>query len=190
MMPTAAVRTDLDPIVALATFHAGVRAALDAFDDVAMLARLGAVDPRKASALAAFFRGPMRRHDDVERQVLLPLLRVAHAPVRVERLVEACGHEHEAMERILDAVLSHIDDVAALRSDPSGRALTWAAEQLRQTVEPHLLREELEIFPLARLLLDDAGLAALTRAIGARAGSHAPMGEVAQAAMELRERAS
>ncbi len=155
----------IDPILALCTFHTGVRAALDAFDDVALLARLGVVDPVKAQALAAFFRGPMRRHDEVERQVLLPLLRAAHAPDRVDRLVAACGREHEAMERVLDAVLAHVDDLGAMRTDPSGAVLTDAAVRLRKIVEPHLEREEQEIFPLARLLLDEAALASLAHAI-------------------------
>lgn len=157
-----------DPLVRLVAFHRGIRVALDAFDDVAALARVGLAEPLRARALAEFFRGPLRAHDEDERLVLLPALLAAPHPVRVARLLAAAAREHAVLERLVLDALVDLDGVAWHGACARADALSRASVALRAVLEPHLAREEEELFPLARLLLDDGALRDVQRFIDAR----------------------
>lgn len=120
-------------LTTLLAFHQSIRSALTIFDETSS-------DSAKAKVLYEFFRGPMRWHDEDEGASLLPRLMKADR-ARVIGFVQACEAEHDSMESAVDDVIHN------------PRLLRLTAWELRRLIEPHLHREETEIFPLALELL-------------------------------------
>lgn len=156
-----------DPLKTLLLFHRSIRAALQAFDDLVHAAEQGRVDEHKAGALHQFFVGPMRWHDVDEREFVLQPL--ARADESFAAGVNDAIAEHEHLEAIVERVLLHLASVAHRREWPNTAVLRAAALELRAAVEPHLEREERELFPAARKLLSAADLDRVEREIAERA---------------------
>lgn len=140
---------------ALLGFHRSIRAALQALDELAAIS--ASVDGDKAAKLHDFFRWPMRWHDEDEAKSLMPRLLAADS--RLAAAVTACAAEHAAMEALLDSILIHLHDVSVGAATPDAALLTTTARQLRAVLEPHLRREETELFPIARALLSPGDFA-------------------------------
>ncbi len=140
----------------LLAFHRSIRASLSVFDETASLASAGLVDVIKTAALYDFFCGPMRWHDDDESKSLLPrLLRLRRS---LQVAIEACGAEHSKMDVAVAAVLFHLRELSFAGAAPDAELLRSAAWELRRVLEPHLQREEKEIFPAAFELLSPGEL--------------------------------
>jgi hemerythrin-like domain-containing protein len=155
-----------DPLKTLLLFHRSVRASLDAFDALIAAADSGRVDEYKAAALHDFFTGPMRWHDLDEREsVLKPLALVD--PSFVDAVAVAV-HEHAELQNIVDRIVEHLGEIGCKSAWPRTDALRASARELRSVVEPHLEREERELFPAARARLDAAALLRIEAEIAAR----------------------
>lgn len=158
MVPVTTVQqAKSDPLQGMLLFHRSIRAALATFDDVARLAELGDVDVAKTEALYDFFTGPMRWHDLDERESLLRRLARAD-PQKFDDALRSALDEHECIERIVDDVLEHLRDMAGYGAWPDAHLLHDVARKLREVLEPHLEREEREVFPRARALLSSTDL--------------------------------
>lgn len=141
-------------LLALLGFHRSIRASLQALDGLTGLPADSAIQG-KAATLHDFFRWPMRWHDEDESASLLPRLRSCGAAAGA---LAACAGEHDTMEAVLDSILGHLHDVGVGSSSPDMALLTKAAHELRFVLEPHLRREETELFPLARRVLTNRDL--------------------------------
>jgi len=164
----SAVGTDdrADPLESMLLFHRSVRAALDTFDDIARLAVRGNVDLLKSQALYDFFTGPMRWHDHDERESLLRRL-ASREPARFGDALRESIAEHDSVERVVDEVLDHLRAIAR-RGIPDVMLLTRTADDLRRILEPHLEREERDVFEVARRVLTKADLRDMATEIAAR----------------------
>lgn len=160
-------QTDAGPpaLQALRGFHRSIRASLQVLDETTALASAGMVDVIKASALNDFFRGPMRWHDEDEGRSLLPRLLQKDPSIRAA--IEACNDEHAAMERTIDRVLDHLRALSD-GGEPDPELLRRTAIDLRAALEPHLRREEEDIFPAALRLLTPAEFAEMSLEMKAR----------------------
>ncbi len=141
---------------ALLGFHRSIRASLNALDALAAGPTTDPALETKAAALHDFFRWPMRWHDEDEAHSLLPRLRGAGG--RIAAALAACAAEHDAMEDVIESVLGHLHDVGVGASSVDAPRLTRSGQQLRSVLEPHLRREETELFPMARAMLTTAEL--------------------------------
>lgn len=158
----------LDPLDGLLFFHRSIRVALDALDALAAVARIGATEQVRAHALLDFFKGPMRWHDVDERQsVIVPLLQ-GEASERTVEILRAARREHEEIEALVDTLVVHLGDIARHGLLPDAALLTEAAARLRTVMEPHLRREEAELFPLARASFGEQDLARMRTEIQSR----------------------
>jgi hypothetical protein len=154
------------PLATLPAFHKSIRLALEAFGATAGLASVGLCDVIKASALVDFFVGPMRWHDEDETRSLLPRL-LARDPA-LQGAIDDCAAAHAHMERALDDVLDHLRAIASGAMQPDAALLLATHDELRQVLEPHLHREEHELFPAAEALLDAAALREIALEMHAR----------------------
>jgi hypothetical protein len=154
---TTTTTTEPAALVGLIAFHRSIRASLAVFDEIASLASAGMADVIKASALYDFFVGPMRWHDEDEGRSLLPRLLRAD-PARLADVIDACRTEHIRMDAAITGVLVHLREVGTGGAEPDAGRARLTAWELRRVLEPHLLREETEIFPVALQLLTRADL--------------------------------
>lgn len=162
----AAPFTKNDPLRSLLLFHRGVRASMDAFDALVAAAESGRVDTYKAAALYDFFTGPMRWHDLDEREsVLKPL---AKADASFANAVDEAIHDHAQLESIVDRILDHLRAIVQKSAWPETAVLRATARELRAVLQPHLEREERELFPAARAHLDATALLRIEMEIAAR----------------------
>lgn len=143
-----------DPLATLLTFHRSIRVALQVFGSTAGLASAGLFDVIRVSALSDFFRGPLRWHDEDEALSLLPRLLDAD-PERARDPIAACALEHARVAQAIDGVLDHLQALADGSVAPDAELLATVNLELQTVLTAHLLREEREIFPLARAVLDD-----------------------------------
>lgn len=157
----------VDPLQGMLLFHRSIRAALQAFDELVAAAQQGRCDEYRASALHDFFIGPMQRHDLDEREsVLKRLARIDDAAFGAA--VAASLHEHEALDRIVAEVIEHLAAIAARSAWPDIEMLRRAAADLRAVLEPHMEREERDVFPRARALFTADDLAAIQDEVAER----------------------
>lgn len=164
--PSSTTPSDPPALLALLGFHQSIRASLRSLEELAEVSTGGGVDGVRAATLHDFFRGPMRWHDDDESRSLLP--RLLAADRSIAGALAACAGEHARMEAILDVVLVHLRDVGTGAAAPDAALLTKTAWQLRTVLEPHLRREELGLFPLARALLSPADFTAIASEVRVR----------------------
>lgn len=173
---TASVPTAFatDPLKELLLFHRSIRAALVTFDALAGEAEAGRqCDPYKAAALYDFFTGPMRWHDVDERMSLLSRLgRRTDASLNVDAVAQATK-EHDEVEAAIVDVLDHLQAVAGLATHADPILLRNSARRMRAVIEPHLEREERDVFPAARASLGEAELAEMHDEIAARRANRA-----------------
>lgn len=154
------------PLTNLLAFHRSIRASLAVFDETASLASAGLIDVIKTSALFDFFQGPMQWHDEDESISLLP--RLLRARPSLKPAINACAAEHDRMDAAVNAVLFHLREVSIAGAEPDADLLRSTAWQLRRVLEPHLQREETEIFPAAFELFSPTDLEEMTREMQAR----------------------
>jgi hemerythrin-like domain-containing protein len=156
-----------DPLRVLLMFHRSVRAALDTFDAFAAEASSGQVDARKALALHDFFTGPMRWHDVDEHESLL--MRLARKDAEAfHAAVRDSIAEHEAVDEAVRSVVRHLYDVAHGRAPADAARLTVGASRLRALLEPHLAREERDVFPRAASVLSAGDLDEMSEEMAGR----------------------
>lgn len=154
---------DAGPLDNLLAFHRSIRAALRLFDEAVARAANGLVDVNKTLALCDFFQGPMQWHDEDESLSLLPRLRHALQPA-----TDDCDAEHRRMDAALRGVLGQLRDSRNVGPAPDVALLRSTAAELREVIEPHLQREETEIYPAARALFCAGDLAAMALEMQAR----------------------
>ena len=154
------------PLANLLAFHRSIRAALAVFDETASLASAGLVDVIKTSALFDFFQGPMQWHDEDESKSLLP--RLLRARVGLKPAIDACAADHNKMDAAVTAVLFHLREVSIAGAEPDAALLRCTAWELRRVLEPHLQREETQIFPAAFELFSPGDLEEMTLEMQAR----------------------
>lgn len=156
-----------DAIQALLTFHKRLRLA---FATLRRLSKLPAdrIDHESVCALYEFFKEDVAQHDLDEEASLMPRLRRAPHPPRLERLLAACTRQHEHLETAVEALLPHLQAASTglIQVDPA--RLHIASEELERALIPHLTLEEQEIFPMARLLLGPDEIAQIGREMEAR----------------------
>ena len=152
---------------ALTAFHGQIRRAMRALDSLAAWYPSDA-DPFVAKVLFNFFTGPLLEHDDDEEELLAPAIMASAHPAFLDSALAACTEQHRAMEGLLEAILPHLGDVAARREEANPVLLTTAAVELRALLEPHLLFEEQQIYPMARGLLTASEMENLDQALTAR----------------------
>jgi hemerythrin-like domain-containing protein len=157
-----------DPIKDLLLFHRSIRASLETFDRLAAEAEtMGRCDPYKAAALYEFFTGPMRWHDVDERETLLRrLARSGDATFRAA--LDRAAAEHDEVEAAVVDVLDHLQAVAGLAAHTDPILLRNSARRIRAVLEPHLEREERELFPAARKLLTPVARTEMQAELAAR----------------------
>jgi hemerythrin-like domain-containing protein len=156
-----------DPLKDLIAFHRRIRLSIGHLRDLARLPPT-LVDKHDAAALVDFFRGPLLWHDIDEEAVLLPALRARAGEPVVEGLLVSCSRAHETLEKLIDAVLPHLDDVAAGNAPSNPALLLRVCDDLDRVLAPHLAMEEREVFPLARRLLTEHELSAMALELMAR----------------------
>lgn len=143
-----------DPLGELLAFHKRVRLAFKTLDRLAKLPDKQ-IDVHEVAALYELFKEDVALHDMDEEASLLPRLRRADHPERLDRLLKACTRQHETLESTLEASLPHLQAVAEGRIPPDAGRLEKTRTDLSNVLEPHLRLEEQEVFPLARLLLTE-----------------------------------
>lgn len=117
-----------------------------------------------ARAVLAYFDTAARHHHDDEERNLFPLLEQAGAPGACD-LVETLTLEHDELALLWRRLR------AALQGVETGATSTLDATLIRRFValnRNHLEFENTHVLPLARRVLDAAGLARLGRAMAAR----------------------
>lgn len=125
---------------------------------------------RAAEALLRYFRDAGVKHHEDEEQDLFPML-----------LSAAPAAEATAVQRLVDGLLADHRTMAALWAEVEPRLATLAggggaalprelAERFDALYADHIAREERELLPLARRLLDTAALVRLGDAMAARRG--------------------
>ncbi len=155
----ASKHNEAGPLDTLLAFHKSIRSALRLFDEAVVRAKAGTVDAGKILALCDFFQGPMQWHDEDEGRSLLP--RLLHHRQDLQVVVDACDAEHAKMEVALHGVLRHLRDVGSAGARPDVALLRSTAVELREVIEPHLQREETEIYPVAKALFCDGDVAGM-----------------------------
>lgn len=125
---------------------------------------------RAAAGLMRYFSDAGVKHHEDEEQDLFPML-LAAAPagelVAVQRLLDDLAADHRAMAAAWAEVEPRLASVAAGGDAALPRDL---AERFDALYADHIAREEAELLPLARRLLDPAALERLGNAMAARRG--------------------
>jgi iron-sulfur cluster repair protein YtfE (RIC family) len=143
-----------DAIDELVAFHGVIRTNLGTL--CAFAESDEAPAPNEVQAIAAFFTTDIALHDLDEEASLLPRLRHVEHPERLDRMINACTHAHERLESALDEVTPYLTAVAAGNKLFDREKIRRAYDVLAKVLEPHMRMEELEIMPMARLLLTTA----------------------------------
>ena len=147
------ITIEADPIHELVQFHGQIRAMFKQMET------LGELDEAKReneiSSIVTFLNDAILWHDIDEELSVFSRLRNMKLPNRVDTLLKECSSAHEEMEeKIAEIEIFKVLENAL--ADP--RALGRAGKELARILEPHLVMEEQELFPLARLLFDRADL--------------------------------
>jgi hemerythrin-like domain-containing protein len=130
-------------------------------------------DADAANAAAALLRyfsdSGVKHHEDEERDLFPVLIAAAPASDRaaVEALTDALMADHRAMASAWADVEPRLAALAEAREAALPRAL---AERFDALYGAHIAREEEDLLPLARRLLDAAALERLGEAMAARRG--------------------
>lgn len=148
------------PLTTLLSFHKSIRLAMATVETSAGLASAGLFDVIKVSALVDFFEGPLRWHDEDEASSLFPRLLQADR-ARALAPLTACAQEHARVETTIASALEHLRALAHDDAAPDPELLHATSAALQRLLEPHLQREEREIFPLAKEVLSPADLDAI-----------------------------
>lgn len=156
-----------DPLKRLLAFHGELRRALKALAGFAARGA-GEVTAQDVAPLIALLRGPLTFHDIDEETLLIPLILERLGTLDIDPGLERCRRDHQQLEGLVEALLDHLDGVAA--GAPSNPVLlTTASAELNALLLPHLDLEEQVVFPFARRLLSDADLERMAHALEERA---------------------
>lgn len=148
---TASGAAAADAIDDLVAFHARIR------ETLAVLAHIAAANVVVGAAdVIAFLDGPLVWHDEDEEVGLLAHLHRLKLTPFEQSVVDGTRRGHEHMESLIEAVTPVLGKLVA--SVPVSHA-AWSAfvddaRRLGQLLEGHMHLEEVELFPLARKLLD------------------------------------
>lgn len=162
------------PFEVLLSSHEHIAAKLESLRAVA--ARLGRPGPPDeeaqlaASLVLRYFDGAGRHHHEDEEQDLLPRMRDAakgdHVS-RVDWLIRSTGREHAEMERTWFELRDILETVA--HASPVMLAPD-IVDRFCGIYATHMLLEEKDLFPLARVLLGPEDLLELGRSMARRRG--------------------
>ena len=123
-----------------------------------------------ASAVMRYFDTAAKHHHEDEEQDLFPALLESMAgsdAVCIRDLTQALRAEHRQLEGRWSALRVSLESIA------EGEALTLDEHEVRDFVSAyraHIAREDSELLPMAKRLLDDAALLTLGRAMRERRG--------------------
>jgi iron-sulfur cluster repair protein YtfE (RIC family) len=150
-----------DPLHELLSFHGEIRSAIKR---LFLLVKAPEAELREGlDAFITFIEGPLLWHDIDEELSVFPRLRRIETPPRLQTLLGEASRAHEAMEDALGELLERVDP-----ERPDRTLLSAAANDLELILQPHLVMEEQEIFPLARLLLEEEDLVKIRAEIDER----------------------
>jgi hemerythrin-like domain-containing protein len=167
-----------DPLGMLRACHRRIERALTVIERIAAVERLGTLDAPTEEALRQtlhYFRTGVPRHAKDEEESLFPRMRWAlrdRAPAAAACLdtleeehvaADAAHQELEALgERLLDAGRFATAEERAWFSELIG--------SLRRLYQQHIRREDVELFPLAAMVMDEQGRYAIGAEMAARGG--------------------
>ena len=132
--------------------------------------------PRRARpfpAVIGFFEGPGRCHHEDEEFSLFPRLQ---GEEDANALVAALDAEHRTLEAIYLSVRTVAQHLAAGTGQPEPQAVADLAVQVAAMAagyRAHLAREEADLFPLAKRLLDEPQIRAVAIEMRLRRGGSA-----------------
>lgn len=145
-------------LAAISGFHVRIRATLERLAEVVQATSAGRPDLAGATAVVAFFEGPLVAHEKLEEQVLLPRIRAHDLTSAQLGILEGATRGHDKMATVQAAVIALLK---ALVSDGAVdlKGLESQLTLMRSLFDGHLALEEANLFPLAATVLNAVELA-------------------------------
>jgi nucleotide-binding universal stress UspA family protein/hemerythrin-like domain-containing protein len=160
-----------DPLVDLLSFHSEIRKALGELEDLAH-GDLNRPEARsEARDLLVFINGPLLQHDVDEELSLMPRLRATRHPARLEKLLDAVSATHVQLENRFERIRGKLRRVANGDAHVDQNLFSETVKAVGDHILQHLRVEEEEVYPLARLLLSEEDLQAISKERAHRAAS-------------------